>query len=75
MKANIHPVYNKLTVVCGCGATYETRSTSSKVHVDICAKCHPYYTGKQRMIDTQGRVDRFRKKYSSDKTPAGSTQA
>ncbi len=73
MKANLHPVYHKVMVQCACGNTFETRSTSPSVHVEICAKCHPYFTGKQRLIDTQGRVDRFRKKYQADKTPA-STQ-
>ncbi|MEO8140384.1 MAG: 50S ribosomal protein L31 [Gemmatimonadota bacterium] len=74
MKANLHPIYQKLTVKCACGNEFETRSTSNNVHVEICAKCHPYYTGKQRLIDTQGRVDRFRKKYSTDKAAPGATQ-
>ncbi len=74
MKANLHPIYKKLTVKCACGNEFETRSTSTSVHVEICAKCHPYYTGKQRLIDTQGRVDRFRKKYASDKAAPGATQ-
>lgn len=74
MKANLHPIYQKLTVKCACGNEFETRSTSNNVHVEICAKCHPYYTGKQRLIDTQGRVDRFRKKYSTDKAAPGTTQ-
>lgn len=72
MKANLHPKYQKVTVQCACGNTFETRSTSSAVHVDICAKCHPYFTGKTRLIDTQGRVDRFRKKYAGDKAAAQS---
>lgn len=67
MKANLHPVYHKVMVVCACGNQFETRSTAASVHVEICAKCHPYYTGKQRLIDTQGRVDRFRKKYQTEK--------
>lgn len=74
MKANIHPMYHKVTVHCACGNAFETRSTSTNVHVEICAKCHPYFTGKQRLIDTAGRVDRFRRKYQGDKattaTPA-----
>ncbi|MBK8004376.1 MAG: 50S ribosomal protein L31 [Gemmatimonadetes bacterium] len=74
MKANIHPVYHKLTVQCACGNKFDTRSTSPSLHVEICAKCHPYFTGRQRLVDTQGRVDRFRKKYASDKAPAGGTQ-
>lgn len=75
MKANLHPVYHKITAVCACGNQFETRSTKTNVHVEICAKCHPYFTGKQRMIDTQGRVDRFRKKYQAEKAPAGSSQS
>jgi len=74
MKANLHPVYHKVMVQCACGNQFETRSTSPSVHVEICAKCHPYFTGKQRLIDTQGRVDRFRKKYQAEKAPAGTTQ-
>ena len=72
MKANLHPTYQKVTVLCACGNTFETRSTSTSVKVDICAKCHPYFTGKTRLIDTQGRVDRFRKKYAGDKVAAQS---
>ena len=66
MKSNIHPVYRTLTVQCACGNTFETRSTSDNIHVEVCAQCHPYYTGKQRMIDTAGRVDRFRRKYQTE---------
>lgn len=75
MKANLHPVYQKVEALCACGNKFETRSTSNNLHVEICAKCHPYFTGKQRLIDTQGRVDRFRKKYQTDKAPAGSTES
>lgn len=71
MKPNIHPTYQKLMVQCACGNKFETRSTTKDMHVEICAKCHPYYTGRQRLIDTQGRVDRFRKKYSGDKAASG----
>lgn len=67
MKADLHPRYDTLTVVCACGNTFETRSTASDIHVEVCAKCHPYFTGKQRMIDTAGRVDRFRRKYEGAK--------
>ena len=70
MKANIHPKYHKLTVQCACGNQFETRSTSASVHVEVCAKCHPYFTGKQRLMDTAGRVDRFRRKYQAEKAPA-----
>ena len=74
MKANLHPMYHKVLVQCACGNQFETRSTSPNVHIEICAKCHPYFTGKQRLVDTQGRVDRFRKKYAADKNPTGATQ-
>ncbi|HSM17959.1 MAG TPA: 50S ribosomal protein L31 [Gemmatimonadales bacterium] len=63
MKANLHPIYRKVTAVCACGNTFETRSTQDNIHVEVCAHCHPYFTGKQRLVDTAGRVDRFRRKY------------
>jgi large subunit ribosomal protein L31 len=65
MKADIHPKYQKVTVTCSCGSSFETRSTVGKdeLHIEVCAQCHPFYTGKQKMVDTGGRVDRFRKKY------------
>ncbi|HEU4570256.1 MAG TPA: 50S ribosomal protein L31 [Gemmatimonadales bacterium] len=63
MKANIHPVYKTVTVQCQCGNRFETRSTSDAISVEVCALCHPYFTGKQRLVDTAGRVDRFRRKY------------
>ena len=66
MKANAHPVYQKLTVHCACGNSFETRSTSNNIHVEVCAQCHPYFTGKQRLVDTAGRVDRFRRKYQTE---------
>lgn len=67
MKAEIHPVYATAKVACACGNTFETRSTQSEIHTDICAACHPFYTGKLRLVDTAGRVERFRQKYA--KTP------
>ncbi|SMB88123.1 LSU ribosomal protein L31P [Desulfonispora thiosulfatigenes DSM 11270] len=64
MKKEIHPKYETVKVSCVCGATFETRSTKDgEVKVEICSKCHPFYTGKKRMIDSTGRVDRFKKKY------------
>lgn len=63
MKTDIHPKYNELTITCACGATYPTRSTREKIAVEICAACHPFFTGKQKLIDTAGRVERFRRKY------------
>ena len=73
MKPNLHPKYFKLTVQCACGHTFETRSTSPAIHVEVCSKCHPFFTGKQRLVDTAGRVDRFRRKYAGDKAPAEAT--
>jgi len=64
VKSDLHPMYNTLTVICACGNSFETRSTSSSIHVEVCSQCHPYYTGKQRLLDTAGRVDRFRRKYN-----------
>ena len=64
MKRDIHPRYERLTVVCACGNSWETRSTSASIHVEICSKCHPFYTGKQKLIDTAGRVERFQRRYS-----------
>jgi large subunit ribosomal protein L31 len=64
MKPDIHPAYKPLKVVCSCGNTFETRSTLGKeLHVEVCSACHPFYTGKQRLVDTAGRVDKFRRKY------------
>ena len=63
MKENIHPEYNKCNVRCACGETFETGSTAKEMKVDICSKCHPFYTGKQKLVDTGGRVDRFKKRY------------
>lgn len=66
MKAGIHPQYNEIAVTCSCGNSFTTRSTMSKpLHVEVCSACHPFYTGKQKMLDTAGRVDKFRKKYAA----------
>jgi large subunit ribosomal protein L31 len=64
MKPDIHPEYNTVTVHCACGASFQTRSTKSIDQVDICSQCHPFYTGKQKLVDTAGRVERFRRKYA-----------
>ena len=64
MKDGIHPEYEVVTVTCACGNSFQTRSTRKELTVDVCGACHPFYTGKQRLVDTQGRVERFRKKYS-----------
>ncbi len=63
MKDNIHPKYHRATVRCVCGETFETGSTSPELKVEICSKCHPFYTGKQKLVDSGGRVDRFKKRY------------
>ncbi|RME92439.1 MAG: 50S ribosomal protein L31 [Candidatus Hydrogenedentota bacterium] len=63
MKEGIHPKYVETVITCVCGATYETRDTVENIHVEICSACHPFYTGKQKLVDTAGRVDKFRKKY------------
>lgn len=63
MRANIHPTYETAMAICACGNTFETRSTKKELHVDICSACHPFFTGKQKLIDTAGRVERFRRKY------------
>ena len=64
MKKDIHPKYAKCVVSCGCGETFETRSTKDSIKVEICSKCHPFYTGKQKFVDTAGRVEKFQQKYS-----------
>jgi large subunit ribosomal protein L31 len=63
MKEGIHPDYDAITITCACGEVIHTRSTKPNYKVDICSKCHPFFTGKQKLIDAAGRVDRFRKKY------------
>lgn len=64
MKADIHPKYDEIKVTCSCGNEFMTRSTMGKeLHVEVCSACHPFYTGKQKIMDTAGRVDKFRKKY------------
>ncbi|MBU8934732.1 MAG: 50S ribosomal protein L31 [candidate division Zixibacteria bacterium] len=64
MKAKIHPKVFDVEVTCACGASYPTRSTRKKINVEICASCHPFFTGKQKLVDTAGRVERFRRKYA-----------
>ena len=63
MKKGIHPNYMAASVRCACGHTFETMATQPEVHTDICSVCHPFYTGKQRLVDTAGRVERFKQKY------------
>ena len=63
MKAKIHPEYGQARIVCGCGNSWETRSTKSEMHIEICSVCHPFFTGEQRIVDTAGRVERFKRRY------------
>lgn len=63
MKEGIHPEYQEVTVVCACGEVIHTRSTRDNMKVGVCSKCHPFFTGKQKLLDTEGRVERFKKKY------------
>ncbi len=73
MKQDIHPEYVETLVTCSCGNTFTTRSIKSELHVELCNQCHPFYTGKQKLVDTGGRVERFQKKYGgrSAARPAG----
>jgi large subunit ribosomal protein L31 len=64
MKEKIHPEYHVCKVTCGCGNTFQTRSTQKKINVEICSNCHPFYTGKQKFVDTAGRVEKFMRKYN-----------
>jgi large subunit ribosomal protein L31 len=81
MKADIHPEYLETQVTCSCGNTFTTRSVKSELHVELCNQCHPFYTGKQKLVDTGGRVERFQKKYGGrsaarrpDAAPAETTE-
>ena len=65
MKAGIHPEYHEVVVKCSCGNTFTTHSTRKAINVEICSACHPFFTGKQRLVDTAGRVERFRRKYAN----------
>ena len=67
MKKNIHPEYVEATVTCACGNTFTTMSTRDKIHVEVCSKCHPFYTGKQNLTSKKGQVEKFNKKYGLDK--------
>jgi large subunit ribosomal protein L31 len=68
MKANIHPEYKEATIICACGEVIHTRSTKQNIRVEICSKCHPFFTGKQKFVDSAGRVERFLKKYKKSET-------
>jgi len=66
MKADIHPNYHEVKVICSCGEQFQTRSTASseEMHVDVCSQCHPFYTGKQKIVDTAGQVDKFKRRFA-----------
>ena len=67
MKADIHPEYEATTIVCTCGAAIQTRSTKKNIHIEICSKCHPFFTGDKKFVDTAGRIERFKKRYKKNK--------
>ena len=67
MKSNVHPNYQDCTVHCGCGETFQTRATVKELRIEICSTCHPFYTGKQKFVDSAGRVDKFFKRYGNRK--------
>ena len=75
MKAEIHPKYIDTKITCACGAVFQVQSLKPETHVGICSKCHPFYTGKQKLLDTEGRVDRFRKKYAKHDAAATAAKA
>ena len=67
MKSNIHPSYEATTITCACGSTIHTRATKKNIRVEICSKCHPFFTGDKKFVDTAGRIERFEKKYKKSK--------
>ena len=71
MKKSIHPEYKIATVTCVCGNTFQTRSTVGDIHVEICSNCHPFFTGKQKLVDTAGRVEKYLKKYKLNQKKTG----
>jgi large subunit ribosomal protein L31 len=73
MKPKIHPEYIECKVTCGCGNHFLTRSTRKEIHVEVCSACHPFYTGKQKFVDTAGRIEKFNKKYKKEKAPSEAT--
>ncbi|MCH8127949.1 50S ribosomal protein L31 [candidate division KSB1 bacterium] len=70
MKKGIHPKYELTTVTCACGNTFQTRSTVDNLHLDICSNCHPFFTGKQKLVDSAGRVEKFMRKYKKVESTA-----
>jgi large subunit ribosomal protein L31 len=70
MRTGIHPEYVESTVTCSCGATFTTRSTKPEIHLELCSACHPFYTGRQKLVDTGGRVERFQRRYAKTQPQA-----
>jgi large subunit ribosomal protein L31 len=75
VKSDIHPEYVEATVVCACGNTFQTRSTKAHLHVEVCSRCHPFFTGEHRIVDTAGRVERFLKRYGLQEGEEGKAAA
>ena len=76
MKPEVHPKYNEINVVCACGNNFKTRSTmGEELHIEICSECHPFFTGKQKLVDTAGRVDRFNKRYTRGAAKTATAEA
>lgn len=75
MKEGIHPKYEEVVVRCACGNTFKTRSTKSELHLEICSACHPFFTGRQKLIDTEGRIERFTKKFGAQTSEQRKTAA
>ena len=75
MREGIHPKYHSVDVRCACGATWKTRSTKPELHLEICSSCHPFFTGKQKLLDTEGRVERFTKRFGTQTTEGTRKQA
>lgn len=77
MKAEVHPAYTEITVLCSCGNKFKTRSTIAKpeLHIEVCSACHPFYTGKHKLVDTGGRVDKFKKRYAGTAKKAAKPEA
>ena len=73
MKAEIHPEYGESVITCACGNSWTTRSTKPEIHLDVCSNCHPFFTGEQRIVDTAGRVERFRRRYANAQQQPEST--
>ena len=67
MKSDIHPEYEMTAIACACGAAIQTRSTKKNIHIEICSKCHPFFTGDKKFVDTAGRIERFKKRYKKNK--------